>query len=337
MRILIAGLIGGLVMFMWGAVSHMMLPIGEMGMKTPTEQASALATLGPSTQGSGVYMYPSPPKEDWNDEAKMKAFAESAKGQPYAFVIYQPGGNPVNQSMTPALVKQWGSDTLAAILAAMGAVLIAWAATTTEAYLGFVVMGLGASVTTRGAGEWTEQFGLNFNQTIYSGGSLSSVLRQSMANRDASFAGLKQRGVDVAEDVGGGDDRVDQAVGVDLARRGHEHDVAGLGEEEVEVSAADVARGLEQARHALGPRRVEHFHAAAVRGHRLDTYARRALRIGQGDGGPRGRRVGVAQRLAIDGDGVLAAGRRARARRAGAGGKHLARGQLQRVLPQRVA
>ena len=118
MRILIAGLIGGLVMFMWGAVSHMMLPIGEMGMKTPTEQASALATLGPSTQGSGVYMYPSPPKEDWNDETKMKAFAESAKGQPYAFVIYQPGGNPVNQSMTPSLVKQWGSDTLAAILAA---------------------------------------------------------------------------------------------------------------------------------------------------------------------------------------------------------------------------
>ena len=45
-------------------------------------------------------------------------------------------------------------------------------------------------------------FGLNFNQTIYSGGSLSSSLRQSMANRDATFAGLKQRGVDVAENVG---------------------------------------------------------------------------------------------------------------------------------------
>lgn len=118
MRILIAGIIGGIVMFMWGAVSHMMLPIGEMGMKVPTEQASAIAALSPSTQGSGVYMYPSPPKEDWQDEAKMKAFAESAKGQPYAFVIYQPGGNPVNESMTPALIKQFGSDTLAAIIAA---------------------------------------------------------------------------------------------------------------------------------------------------------------------------------------------------------------------------
>lgn len=44
--------------------------------------------------------------------------------------------------------------------------------------------------------------GINFNQTIYSGGALSSALRQAMANRDASFAGLKQRGVEVAEAVG---------------------------------------------------------------------------------------------------------------------------------------
>ena len=44
--------------------------------------------------------------------------------------------------------------------------------------------------------------GINFNQTIYSGGALSSALRQAMAIRDASFAGLKQRGVEVAEAVG---------------------------------------------------------------------------------------------------------------------------------------
>ena len=118
MRILIAGIIGGLLMFCWGAVAHMMLPIGEMGMKVPTEQAAALTTLGTTTQGAGIYMYPSMPSEDWQDEAKMKAFAESAKGQPYAFVVYQPGGNPVNASMGPSLGKQWASDTLSALVAA---------------------------------------------------------------------------------------------------------------------------------------------------------------------------------------------------------------------------
>ena len=118
MRILIAGIIGGLVMFMWGAVSHMLLPIGEMGMQVPTQQASAMTAMAPAMSREGVYMFPSPPREDWQDETRMKAFAESAKGQPYAFVVYQPDGNPVNASMTGALAKQWGSDTLAAILAA---------------------------------------------------------------------------------------------------------------------------------------------------------------------------------------------------------------------------
>ena len=56
MRILIAGIIGGLVIFMWGAVAHMMLPLGKMGMKVPTEQASALSALAPTTQGAGIYM-----------------------------------------------------------------------------------------------------------------------------------------------------------------------------------------------------------------------------------------------------------------------------------------
>ena len=118
MRIVIAGLVGGLVMFVWGAVSHMLLPIGEMGLKVPTEQVAALQALGSTTQGPGVYMYPSPAREDWNDEAKMAAFAESARGLPYAFVVYQPGGNPVNASMAPSLAKQWASDTLAAMVAA---------------------------------------------------------------------------------------------------------------------------------------------------------------------------------------------------------------------------
>jgi outer membrane protein len=45
-------------------------------------------------------------------------------------------------------------------------------------------------------------FGLSLRQTIYSGGALSSALRQSIANREARFAGLQQRGVEVAENVG---------------------------------------------------------------------------------------------------------------------------------------
>ena len=126
MRVVIAGIIGGFVMFLWGAVSHMALPIGEAGFKTATQQEAVLAALATSTSGEGVYMYPGIAPETMADEAAMKAFTEQSKGKPYAFVVYQPGGNPVNQSMTPSLVKQYVTDTLAALVAAWILALGAW-------------------------------------------------------------------------------------------------------------------------------------------------------------------------------------------------------------------
>lgn len=126
MRILIAGILGGLVMFLWGAVAHMALPIGEAGFKDPVQQAAVLGALAQSTQGEGVYMYPGMSMEQWRDKDAAKAFREQAKGKPYALVIYQPGGSPAVQSMTPNLVKQFVTDTLAALVAAWILALGAW-------------------------------------------------------------------------------------------------------------------------------------------------------------------------------------------------------------------
>ncbi len=118
MRIAITGLIGGIVFFIWGAVAHMMLPIGNMGMKLPTDQKAALTALAPTTQGPGVYMYPSIAPEKWNDEAAVKAFEDDNKGSAYAFVVYQPGGNTAHTNMAPNLIKQFVSDVLSAFVVA---------------------------------------------------------------------------------------------------------------------------------------------------------------------------------------------------------------------------
>ena len=119
MRVLLAGVIGGIVLFLWGAVAHMALPIGEMGMKVASNQEAALTALSASaTPGAGVYMLPGMSPEEWRNEVARKAFVDRAKTAPYAFVIYQPGGNPVNVSMGPSLVKQFVGDTLVALLVA---------------------------------------------------------------------------------------------------------------------------------------------------------------------------------------------------------------------------
>lgn len=118
MRTIMAGLVGGIVFFLWGAVAHMMLPIATMGMKVPTDQQAVLAAIAPTTHGAGVYEYPSIAPDKRNDEAAVKAFNDANHGSAYAFVIYQPGGNPEPGNMTPNLIRQFVSDTLSALVVA---------------------------------------------------------------------------------------------------------------------------------------------------------------------------------------------------------------------------
>ena len=69
MRMLVAGVIGGIVLFLWGAIAHMALPIGEMGMKVATNQDAALAAVSASaTPGAGVYMLPGMSPEEWSTD-----------------------------------------------------------------------------------------------------------------------------------------------------------------------------------------------------------------------------------------------------------------------------
>src|ERR1700736_3052578 len=59
-RVILAGIVGGIVMFIWNFVAHDLLPLGEMGVRLiPNEDAvtSVLQTnLGDT---SGFYVFPS--------------------------------------------------------------------------------------------------------------------------------------------------------------------------------------------------------------------------------------------------------------------------------------
>ena len=73
MRVLIAGLLGGIVFFMWGFVAHTVLPIGEMGMKMPTSEEPVLAAARDSLPGEGVYVIPGLAPDKMSDEEPTPA------------------------------------------------------------------------------------------------------------------------------------------------------------------------------------------------------------------------------------------------------------------------
>ena len=59
MRILIAGVLGGIAMFIWAAIGHDVLPLGQVGMKTIPNEAPVLAAMQSSLgDASGLYVFP---------------------------------------------------------------------------------------------------------------------------------------------------------------------------------------------------------------------------------------------------------------------------------------
>ncbi len=118
MRTVIAALIGGVIFFVWGALSHMVLQIGDVGVHYATPPAGVMTALKEQNAASGIHVMPSLPREKMQDSAAMAAFAQNEAKGPYAFVVYAPGGNPSLQNMGPVLGHQWLTDTLCALILA---------------------------------------------------------------------------------------------------------------------------------------------------------------------------------------------------------------------------
>ncbi|WP_049620963.1 hypothetical protein [Frateuria defendens] len=115
MRVIVAALIGGIVMFIWGALAHTVLGLGETGLRAPADEDKVLSVLREGLGGeAGVYVLPWLGPEGMHDEAKVKAYGAKAEASPYAFVVYSPQGRDMTK-MGPQLFHQWLSDTLAAL------------------------------------------------------------------------------------------------------------------------------------------------------------------------------------------------------------------------------
>lgn len=116
MRVVVAGVIGGLVMFIWGFVSHMVLPIGEMGLESLPDEAVLTPAMKASINHRGFYLFPGLPSNP--NEAEQKAFADKYTAGPRGILVYDP--EPGVAAMSPQMLGiECGSNVVAAILGAM--------------------------------------------------------------------------------------------------------------------------------------------------------------------------------------------------------------------------
>lgn len=116
-RVVAAGVVGGVVMFIWGAVSHMALPLGEMGIKSMPREAESLVmpALKFSIPERGFYFFPGMDKNDKSPEAE-KAWMEKYKTGPRGVLIFDPVGGEMMSATQ--LGTELGSNILASLFLA---------------------------------------------------------------------------------------------------------------------------------------------------------------------------------------------------------------------------
>jgi hypothetical protein len=115
-KIVLAALAGGLVLFVWGAVSHMVLPLGEMGLSNLPNEEPVLTALGASIPEPGLYFYPGLDMKNATEEQRA-VWTEKIKSGPSGLLLYRPSGG---EAMSPRqLVAELVSNILAAWVAAI--------------------------------------------------------------------------------------------------------------------------------------------------------------------------------------------------------------------------
>jgi hypothetical protein len=94
-RILIAGILGGIAMFIWSFIAHDLLPLGEVGMRQFSDEGPMLDAMKTNLgDAEGLYHFPEhrvgPNATRQEKEEAMKRAMEKAATGPSGILLYHP-------------------------------------------------------------------------------------------------------------------------------------------------------------------------------------------------------------------------------------------------------
>jgi hypothetical protein len=150
MKILLASILGGIVMFIWTSIAHMALPLGEAGIREVANESAVLSAMQSNIgDQTGLYIFPGPGVEknatrQEKNEA-IKYMAEKMATNPSGILMYHAPGRPF--TIGKWLGIEFGTELLEAILVAF--LLVQTRIVSFSGRVGFVlVAGILAAITT---------------------------------------------------------------------------------------------------------------------------------------------------------------------------------------------
>jgi hypothetical protein len=104
-------------MFLWGAISHLLLPIGSTAMKAIPDERKVTAALQATMSDSGIYVFP------WDEPGRNTDRANPlAADGPIGLIVYQPRGSSNVTTLQPVI------ELLSDIACALVAGVLLWTA-----------------------------------------------------------------------------------------------------------------------------------------------------------------------------------------------------------------
>ena len=96
-RVLLAGVLGGIGMFLWMSIAHMLLPLGRIGVSEIPNEAPVLAALQTALgNNSGLYIFPGmgvgPSATRAEQNYAMGHYQEKLNANPSGLLVYHPAG-----------------------------------------------------------------------------------------------------------------------------------------------------------------------------------------------------------------------------------------------------
>jgi hypothetical protein len=157
LRVVLAGVLSGIVLFLWLSVAHMALPLGMTGIsQIPTEQPVVDAMRANIPQ-PGLYLIPGPgaafsgPQSPERQAARRDYEARYSAG-PVGLLIYHPVGGPM---MNPGqLIAELLNNVLQGLALAMILALLASHTIRAGAYVGFAAGICAATATNVSYWNW---------------------------------------------------------------------------------------------------------------------------------------------------------------------------------------
>lgn len=149
-RILLAGLLGGIAMYVWTALAHMVLPLGEAGIKEIPNEPAVLGAMRTSLgDAPGLYLFPGmglgPDATSQQKKDAMSQYSQKLAANPSGILMYNPPGA---QALAPRqFIAEFVTELIEAMLA--GFLLAQTRLASYAARFGFVAaVGLLAAIAT---------------------------------------------------------------------------------------------------------------------------------------------------------------------------------------------